>query len=88
MSRPATKLSTWPNYHITALSDGDTTQAEIGFTINGKAYSLGRGEARRRPGDQRNRELGQLIALRRAFKEASLTMLREIEARGYDTTGL
>ena len=85
-----TQLTTTNAYEVSVLSDGTTTHAEVNvkFSPFSSLHVLGEGKARRRRGDRRDRDLGELIALRRAFSDAALNCLREIEARGYDTTGL
>lgn len=84
------QLTTTTAYEVHVLSDGTNTQAEINvkFSPFSSLHVLGEGQARRRPGDRRDRDLGELVALRRAFRDAAMNCLREIEARGYDTTGL
>lgn len=90
MPRRETALTSTTAYEINVLSDGDTTVAEVNvkFSPFSSLHVLGEGVARRRPGDTRNRDIGELLALRRAFKDASMNCLRELEARGYDVTGL
>lgn len=84
------QLTTTTAYEINVLSDGTVTHAEINvkFSPFSSLHVLGEGIARRHKGDKRDRDLGELIALRRAFNDAALNCLREIQARGYDTTGL
>lgn len=90
MPHHETQLTTTTAYEINVLSDGTNTQAEINvkFSPFSSLHVLGSGTARRRKGDSRDRDLGELIALRRAFNDAALNCLREIEARGYDTADL
>lgn len=84
------QLTTTNAYEISVLSDGTNTHAEVNvkFSPFSSLHVLGEGKAKRRKGDVRDRDLGELIALRRAFNDAALNCLREIEARGYDVTGL
>lgn len=73
-------------FEITVLSDGDSlTQVEITIEHDHRSVPLaiGRGEARRRPGDPRDRALGEYVALERAFKSAAQTVRMELDARGY-----
>lgn len=90
MTRRPAELTSTTAYEINVLSDGDTTVAEVNvkFSPFSSLHVLGEGTARRRKGDARNRDVGELLALRRAFKEASLNCLRELDARGFDTTNL
>lgn len=90
MPRHETQLTTTTAYEVNVLSDGTTTHAEINvkFSPFSSLHVLGEGVARRRKGDRRDRDLGELVALRRAFNDAAMNCLREIEARGYDTTDL
>lgn len=90
MPHHETQLTTTNAYEVTVLSDGTNTHAEVNvkFSPFSSLHVLGEGKAKRRKGDPRDRDLGELIALRRAFKDASMNCLREIEARGYDATGL
>lgn len=85
-----TLLTTTNAYEVSVLSDGTTTHAEINvkFSPFSSLHVLGEGKAKRRKGDRRDRDLGELIALRRAFSDAAMNCLREIEARGYDTADL
>lgn len=84
------ELASTDAYGINVLTDGRNTVAEvtIKFSPFSSLHVLGTGEARRHPRDKRDRELGELLALRRAFKDAGMNILREMEARGYDVTGL
>lgn len=77
-------------YDITVLSDGVTTHAEVNvkFSPFSSLHVLGEGDAYRRPRDKQDRDLGELIALRRAFLDASENILKEIGERGYDPEGL
>ncbi len=99
MPHRETELTTTNAYEVTVLSDGTTTQAEINvkFSPFSSLHVLGSGVAKRRKwtdrkgnrrADPYDRDLGELLALRRAFKDAAMNCLREIEARGYDTSGL
>lgn len=85
-----THLTTTTAYEIAVLSDGNTTHAEISvrFSPFSSLHVLGEGTARRRKGDTRDRDFGELLALRRAFKDAAAQCLREIRARGYESEGL
>ena len=72
-------------FEVTVLQDDDSiTYAEVTVRVGrGAPYVIGRGVARRRPGDTRDSGLGELIAVARAFKAAHASTLRELDARGY-----
>lgn len=87
MSRNLTSTTA---YEINVISDGTETVAEVNvkFSPFSSLHVLGEGRARRRKGDKRDRDLGELLALRRAFSDAALNCLRELDARGVDVSGL
>ena len=79
-----TQLSTIDAYRITVVSDGKTTQAEI--TAKGPfgaPLAIGHGESRRRKGDQRRPDVGELLALARTFEDAGRNARKELAALGY-----
>jgi hypothetical protein len=84
MSQP--QLSSTSAYEINVLSDGTTTVAEVNvkFSPFSSLHVLGEGVARRRKGDVRNRDVGELLALARAFSDAYGNCIAELEARGFD----
>lgn len=97
MSNP--QLTASKAYEISVISDGTTTLAEVQvkFSPFSSLHVLGSGTAKRRTwtnakgqkrADRHDADLGELIALRRAFKDAAVNCLREIEARGYSAADL
>lgn len=59
-----------PNdWHVVLVADGTVTCAEILYDLS----VVGKGTARRRPGEPRNLELGTALALQRAFRDAAKT---------------
>lgn len=86
MTRTVPTLTLTSAYGITVVSDGDTTHAEVNvkFSPFSSLHVLGEGLSRRMKGDTRDRDLGELIALRRAFLDAGENILKEIAARGHD----
>lgn len=89
MTKPL-QLTATTAYEVSVLSDGDVTVAEVNvkFSPFSSLHVLGEGVARRRKGDPRNRDVGELLALRRAFGDAAMNCLRELDARGFDTADL
>lgn len=87
MTRTVPTLTQTSAYGVTVVSDGDTTHAEVNvkFSPFSSLHVLGEGLSRRRKGDTRDRDLGELIALKRAFDDASANIVKEIAARGYNT---
>lgn len=71
-------------YNITVLSDGTTTAAEV--TAKGPfgaPLAIGKGQSRRRKGDQRHDSVGELLALARTFEDAAKNARTELAALGY-----
>jgi hypothetical protein len=80
----ATHLVTIDAYSIHVLSDGTTTQAEV--TAKGpfgSPLSIGKGQSRRRKGDPRREDVGELLALARTFENAAKNARAELSALGY-----
>lgn len=77
-----------PNaFEFYILSDGTRTTAELVYREPGyRADSrlIGRGEARRRPGDRRDRSLGETMAMQRAFQDAASRLGRVLTDMGYE----
>lgn len=77
-----------PNaFEFYILSDGTRTTAELVYREPGyRAGSrlIGRGEARRRPGDPRRRDLGETIAMQRAFQDAASRLGSVLTSLGYE----
>lgn len=90
MPRQLKELTTSTAYGVTVLSDGDQTEAEVNvkFSPFSSLHVMGRGVSKRRKGDTRDRDLGELLALRRSFLDAAANILRELEARGFATEEL
>lgn len=71
-------------YTITVLSDGTTTSAEV--TVKGPfgtPLRIGGGQSRRRKGDPRRGDVGELLALARTFENAAKNARSELDALGY-----
>jgi hypothetical protein len=73
-------------FELYVLSDGTLTTAEIVYRERGyhNGRLIGRGEARRRPGDPRDRDLGETIAMQRAFQDAAFRLGRALSDLGYE----
>ncbi|MGW0939069.1 dsRBD fold-containing protein [Streptomyces sp. NPDC002666] len=78
MTRPNRTMTMTDEIKVVVLADDDRTQAEVMAKRPFGYASVGVGEARRRPGDPRDAELGEMLALSRAFKAAHRTMTKLI----------
>lgn len=72
------------SYDVAVVTDGTTTKAEI--TVKGPfgtPLAIGKGESRRRKGDPRKENVGELLAMARTFEDAAKNARRELDAIGY-----
>jgi hypothetical protein len=67
MSKDKLVLADPDDFRVIIITDGTTTTAEILV----RRRQLGVGTARRRKGDRRDHELGESLALERAFRVAA-----------------
>lgn len=70
MTRTANPMTLTDDIKVVVLHDDNRTQAEVVVKRPLGWASIGLGEARRRPGDRRDIDLGEMLALARAFKDA------------------
>lgn len=77
--RPILSTTAPEEMKIVTVSDGTETVAEVIQKMHGSWYVLGHGTARRRKGDPRNRDLGQRLALARAFRAAAEQIEKDIK---------
>lgn len=81
---PRPELSIIDTYEINVVTDGTTTEAEV--TVKGPfgaALAIGRGKSRRRKGDPRKNQVGEILALARTFESAAKNARAELSALGY-----
>lgn len=72
------------SYDVAVVTDGTTTKAEI--TVKGPfgtPLAIGKGESRRRKGDPRKENVGELLAMARLFEDAGRNARKELDALGY-----
>ncbi len=82
--RPGPDLYNIEGWKISAIGSDDLYRVEI-FVEDGGPYRtlFGAGESRRRKGDPRKPEIGEALALARAFEDAGRRVRRYLKGRGY-----
>lgn len=86
MARKHTVLRTIDAYSVLVLSDGETTQVEVNTKTGygDRVLAIGKGTARRAPGDVHNDGIGELLAIARAFEDAARTARTSLASLGYN----